>query len=130
MSALWRFFFKARRDRTGGHFPNCQDRDKTTYVWSCCSDNSGKIWEKFGTVRDYSIPLGKFLNGLEMMQKKISLVLFGLVLYYYFQYQTRKFPTSTEFKEFWELKYKISNSGIPVSFLGLIRDGNGGNKRE
>ena len=57
------------------------------------------------------------------VQEIFSLVLFGLVLYYYFQYPTRKFSTSTEFKEFRELKYKISNSGIPVSFLGLRRDG-------
>ena len=49
----------------------------------------------------------------------ISLVLFRLVLCYYFQYPTRKFPSSTEFRE---LKYEISNSGTPVSFLGLRRD--------
>ena len=45
--------------------------------------------------------------------------MFGLVLYYSFQYPTRKFPGSTEFWEFWELKHKIFNSRIPVSFLGL-----------
>ena len=49
----------------------------------------------------------------------ILMVLVGLVLYYYFQYPTRKFPSSTELWEFWELKYKISNSEIHVSFLGL-----------
>ena len=42
---------------------------------------------------------------------------------HYFQYPTRKFPSSTEFREFRELKYKISISGIPVSFSGLSRDG-------
>ena len=52
-----------------------------------------------------------------------SLVLFGLVLYYYFQYPTRKFLSSTEFSEYREFQYKISNSGIPNSFLGLRRDG-------
>ena len=58
------------------------------------------------------------------MQEIFSLVLFGgFVFYYYFQYPTRKFPSSTEFQEFWELKYKISNSGSPVSFLGQRRDG-------
>ena len=40
-------FFETRRDRTGGQFLNCQDRDGTTYVWCCCSvrfgKNSGKI---------------------------------------------------------------------------------------
>ena len=68
-------------------------------------------------------------------QEIFSLVLFDLVLYYYFQYPTRKFPSSAEFREFWELKYKISNSGIPVSFLGLRREGkwpvpNGGTETE
>ena len=29
-------------------------------------ENPGKIWEKFGTGRNYSVPLGKFWNGLEM----------------------------------------------------------------
>ena len=29
-------------------------------------ENSGKIREIFGMGRDYSVPLGKFLNGLEM----------------------------------------------------------------
>ena len=29
-------------------------------------ENPGKIWEKFGMGRDYSVTLGKFLNGLEM----------------------------------------------------------------
>ena len=55
--------------------------------------------------------------------RSFTLVLFGLVLYYYFQYPTRKFLNSTKFWEFWELKYKIFNSGIPVSFSGLRRDG-------
>ena len=34
----------------------------------------------------------------------------------------KKFPSSTEFWEFQELKYKISNSGIPISFSGLSWD--------
>ena len=54
-----------------------------------------------------------------IVQEIFSLVLFGLVLYYYFQYPTRKFLSSTEFQE---SKYKISNSRIPVSFSGLSRD--------
>ena len=45
-------FFETRQDETGGHFPNCRDRDKTTFVWFCCS---GKIREKFGTGQDYSL---------------------------------------------------------------------------
>ena len=44
--------------------------------------------------------------------------MFDLVLNYYFQYPTRKFRSSTGFWEIQELKYKISNLGIPVLFLG------------
>ena len=33
-----------------------------------------------------------------------------------------KFPSRTEFREFRELKYKISNLGIPVLFSGLRRE--------
>ena len=40
-----------------------------------------------------------------------------------FSVPKRKFPSSSEFREFRELKYQISNSGIPVSFSGLSRDG-------
>ena len=32
--------FETRQDKTGGNFPNWQDCDKTTCVWSCCSGNS------------------------------------------------------------------------------------------
>ena len=31
-----------RQDKTGGQFPNWQDRDKTTFLWSHCSEKSGK----------------------------------------------------------------------------------------
>ena len=41
---------------------------------------------------------------------------------HYFQYPTRKFQSSTEFWEFWELNCKILNLGIPVSFSGLRQD--------
>ena len=51
-----------------------------------------------------------------------SLVLFGLDLYNIFQYLTGNFPSSTEFREFQEFKYKISNSGIHVSFSVLRQD--------
>ena len=41
-----------RLDGTGGHFPNCRDRDETTYAWYCCSGkfgkNSGKIMDGAG----------------------------------------------------------------------------------
>ena len=65
-----------------------------------------------------------FITYFSATQEIFSLSLFGLVLFYYFQYPTRKFQSSIKFWEFRELKYKISNSGIPVSFLGLRRDGN------
>ena len=29
-------------------------------------ENPGKIWEKLGKGRDYTVPFGKFWNGLEM----------------------------------------------------------------
>ena len=38
--------FETRQDKTGGHFQNCLDRDKTTYVWSCCSRKFRKNLEK------------------------------------------------------------------------------------
>ena len=41
-----------------------------------------------------------------------------------FQYPTGNFPSSTEFREFFPNFPEISNSGIPISFLGLRRDGN------
>ena len=59
-------------------------------------ENLEKIRKKFRTGRDYSI----------------------------FQYPTGNFPSSTEFWEFFPKFSEISNLGIPVSFLGLRRDGN------
>ena len=46
------------------------------------------------------------------------------LLYNIFQYPTGNFLSSTEFREFFPNFPKISNLGIPVSFLGLRRDGN------
>ena len=40
---------KAKQDETGGHFTNWQDRDNTTFFWSCCSGKSGKNPEINGT---------------------------------------------------------------------------------
>ena len=40
---------RSTRDKTsgaGGHFPNWRDCDKTTYVWSHCSENFGKSLRK------------------------------------------------------------------------------------
>ena len=34
--------FETRQDKTEGHFPHWQDRDKTTYVWSHCLGIFGK----------------------------------------------------------------------------------------
>ena len=34
---------KTRQDETGGHFPNCRDRDETTYVRSCHRENPEKF---------------------------------------------------------------------------------------
>ena len=52
-----------------------------------------------------------------------SLVLFGLDLCNIFQYPTGNFPSSTEFREKSRIFMCYLNSGIPISFSGLRRDG-------
>ena len=40
---------ETRQDETGGHWPNCRDRDETTYVWSC---HLGQFRKNMGKIRD------------------------------------------------------------------------------
>ena len=35
---------KTRQDETGGHFPNWQDQDNSTFFWSPCLVKSGLIY--------------------------------------------------------------------------------------
>ena len=62
-----------RLDSTGGDFPNFETVMKLLMPGLVARENLGKIWEKFGTGRDYSVSLGKFLNGLEMGQEVAGL---------------------------------------------------------
>ena len=57
---------RLRLDGTEGDFPNSETMTRRLISGLVAWENLGKIWEKFGTGWDYSAPLGKFLNGLEM----------------------------------------------------------------
>ena len=73
--------------------------------------SNGSLPSFFRDFRDFTIKKGTLGIGK------------GKMSYNKFQYPTGNFPSSTEFWKFFPNSPKISNSGIPVSFLELRRDG-------
>ena len=68
---------ETRQDETGGHFWIAKTVTRLLMSGLVAQENSGKIWEKFRMGRDYSVPLRKFLNGLEMNKNPSLFLKFG-----------------------------------------------------